>query len=87
MADLEGPDELIGLVRAAAVVGVPFATLRADAYRGRLKATRQGRDWYTTRRWLHRYLRQPATTAWRPSGHPRFLPADYQTPEGEEPIP
>jgi excisionase family DNA binding protein len=80
MAKLEGPDELITLKRAAEIVGVGKDTLRQAASAGRLAAKRPGHDWLTTRRNLHKYL------AGRCRGVPKPLPADYQTPKGEEQI-
>jgi hypothetical protein len=85
MTTLEGPDEQITLARAAELSGLSFETLRGGALLGRLKAGRQERAWYTTRRWLHRYLRHRGGS-WRSGGHRHPLPPDYQAPEGEEPI-
>jgi hypothetical protein len=80
MPELEGSDKLITLARAAQLAGVLSDSLRHAAQRGHLRAERPGHDWLTTRRWLHRYL------AGRKRGVVKPLPADYQTPEGEEPI-
>jgi hypothetical protein len=77
MAALEGPDESITLQRAAAISGLAPNTLRVAAQDGRLAATRIGRDWLTTRRNLHRYLRGRSRGAIKP------VPADYPTPDGE----
>jgi hypothetical protein len=77
---MEGPDEQITLQRACQLAGLRPQTLRKAAMDGRLEASRPARDWFTTRRKLHRYL------AARSRGVIAPLPADYQTPEGEEPI-
>jgi excisionase family DNA binding protein len=78
MTELEGPDETITLQRAAELAGLALHTLSDAARAGRLKATRPGHDWLTTRRDLHRYLRGRSRGVIKP------LPPDYQTPEGEE---
>jgi hypothetical protein len=85
MTTLEGPDEQITLARAAELSGLSFETLRGAALLARLKAGRQERAWFTTRRWLHRYLMHRGGS-WRTGGARRPLPAGYATPEGEEPI-
>ena len=54
--ELEGPDELITLKRAAQLGGLHPKTLRDAAKQGRLQATMPGNEYLTTRRWLHRYL-------------------------------
>ena len=79
----EGPDDPITLKRAAELAGLTPATLRQQALVGRLQTTQPARDLFTTRRWLHIYLttRNPNSPLVAP------LPADYRTPEGEEPIP
>jgi hypothetical protein len=81
MAELEGPDQTITLHRATELSGLAPNTLRTAAQDGRLTATRIGRDWLTTRRNLHRYLRDRSRGVIKP------LPAHYRTPKGEEPIP
>jgi hypothetical protein len=78
MAELEGPDEPITLQRASAISGLAPNTLRVAAQDSRLTASRIGRDWLTTRRSLHRYLRDRSRGAIKP------VPADYPTPAGEE---
>jgi hypothetical protein len=80
MPELEGPDDQITLKRAAEVAGLSIETLQHAARDGRLQAERPARDWFTTRRHLHRYL------AGRKRGPVAPLPADYVTPEGEDPI-
>jgi hypothetical protein len=79
---LEAPDQQIGLTRAAALAGLDRTTLRMAAADGRLEAVKVARDWLTTRRQLHGYLagRKSHGFAVKP------LPADYETPNGEEPI-
>jgi len=79
--ELEGPDEPITLHRAAEISGLAPGSLRDAARAGRLKAVRLGHDWLTTRRKVHKYLSA------RSRGPVKPLPADYQTPEGEEPAP
>jgi hypothetical protein len=80
MTKLERPDKLIALSRAAELAGILPDTLRHSAQKGYLQAEKPGHDWLTTRRHLHRYL------AGRRRGVVKPLPADYQTPTGEEPI-
>jgi hypothetical protein len=77
---MEGPDVQITLARAADLAGVGVDTLRVAALEGRLGAVRPARDWFTTRRNLHRYL------AGRKRGVVKPLPEGYMTPEGEEAI-
>jgi hypothetical protein len=79
--ELEGPDEPIPLHRASEISGLAQGSLRDAARSGRLKAIRLGHDWLTTRRKGHHYLSA------RSRGPVKALPADYQTPEGEEPAP
>jgi hypothetical protein len=81
MSDLEGPDEQITLKRAAELAGLVAGTLRIAAQDGRLEATRPARDWFTTRRKLHRFLMARSRGAIAP------LPEGYVPPEGEEPCP
>jgi excisionase family DNA binding protein len=45
----------VGLAEAASILGVSHATLRAQIHRGRLNATKVGRDWLVTRSELERY--------------------------------
>lgn len=78
----EGPDDPITLMRAAQLSGLGADTLRHVAQRGDLGADRPARDWFTSRRQLHRYL--AGRTARPDRAAP--LPTDYRTPEGEEPI-
>lgn len=85
MVDLEGPDDLISLGRAADIAGLPVGGVRTGAHRGHLAVERHGRDLQTTRRWLHRYIWYRGGL-YRAGGAKRALPADYQTPQGEEPI-
>lgn len=80
MAELEAPDEPITLQRAAAISGLAPNTLRVAAQDGRLTASRIGRDWLTTRRQLHQYLRGRSRGAIKP------VPVDYPIPAGEEPL-
>jgi hypothetical protein len=77
MAALEGPDKQITLARAAAIAGVSTATLRRALLDGRLQGERPARDWFTTRRHLHKYL------IGRRRGVVKPLPEGYQAPEGE----
>jgi hypothetical protein len=74
---LEAPDALITLKRAAELAGLNMATLRQAALARRLEADRPARDWFTTRRKLHRYL------VGRSRGRIPPLPEGYQAPEGE----
>jgi len=74
----EAPDDQISLKRAAEIAGLSHVTLRDAAREGRLDAIRPARDWFTTRRNLHRYL------AGRKRGVVAPLPVDYKTPEGEK---
>jgi hypothetical protein len=74
---LEAPDALITLKRAAELAGLDKATLRQAALAARLEADRPARDWFTTRRKLHRYL------VGRTRGRIAPLPEGYQAPEGE----
>jgi excisionase family DNA binding protein len=46
------------LVEAAALLGVTAATLRQQIARGRLRAKKQGRDWFVTPREVERYRRE-----------------------------
>jgi excisionase family DNA binding protein len=45
----------VTLVEAAALLGVTAATLRQQIAKGRLKATKRGRDWWVTKREVERY--------------------------------
>lgn len=47
--------KLIGLAEAAQLLGIAHATLRAQIHRGRLKATKVGRDWLVTGDEVRRY--------------------------------
>ncbi len=77
-APLEAPDVSISLTRAAELSGRKVETLRMQAVRGRLRSVRQGREHFTTRRWLHEYLQRTLA-----NDGERFLavPAGYQVPE------
>ena len=77
--DLESADKLISLARASELSGVAHETLRAQRRRGRLQAEKVGRDWLTTRRWLHQYL--ITRGAGYHGGRRAPLPTDYQAPE------
>ncbi len=83
MADHPQPDEPITLADAARVAGLSCGTLHTQLRRGRLPAHKVGRQWVLTRGDLHRYLQSRVQT-YRQAA--RVSP-DYQTPEGEEPIP
>ena len=48
----------MGLAEAASLLGVSHATLRAQVHRGRLIATKVGRDWLVDRREIDRYRRE-----------------------------
>jgi excisionase family DNA binding protein len=48
----------VGLAEAASLLGVSHATLRAQIHRGRLKATKVGRDWLVDRLEIDRYRRE-----------------------------
>ncbi len=56
MAQLEGPDAFVSLVRAGQLIGRCPSTLRTQAARGKLRTVKISRDHLTTRRWLHDYL-------------------------------
>ncbi len=47
----------VGLAEAASLLGVSHATLRAQVHRGRLRATKVGRDWLVDRLEIDRYRR------------------------------
>jgi hypothetical protein len=78
MPDLEGPDELIPLRRAAEIAGVSIQDLRRYARQRRLRTIRRGQRYLTTRRWLHAYLMSR-----KPESGREPLPPDYVAP-GEE---
>jgi excisionase family DNA binding protein len=44
------------LAEAAAILGVTATTLRVDIHRGRLVATKRGRDWFVSPEELDRQL-------------------------------
>jgi len=48
----------VGLAEAASLLGVSHATLRAQIHRGRLRATKVGRDWLVDRLEIDRYRRE-----------------------------
>jgi hypothetical protein len=75
---LEDPDAPISVARAAQIAGLSAHTLRHQAASGRLRVHRLGREQWTTRRWLHRYL-MAATE--RDKGRRLPLPPDYVAPE------
>jgi hypothetical protein len=79
MAALEPPDRFISLARASELSGVAHETLRAQRRRGRLRAEKIGRDWLTTRRWLHNYLIGRGNGYH--GGRRVPLPADYRVPD------
>jgi hypothetical protein len=54
--ELEGPNHYISLSHAAVLSGQSLDTLWAQAVRGRLRTVKIGRDYLTTRRWVHEYL-------------------------------
>jgi hypothetical protein len=78
MAELEGPDRLITIARAAEIAGRTPRTLRKAVKAGRLEARNLGPDWVTTRRHLHTYLMDRRRSASKP------LPEGYQAPVGED---
>jgi hypothetical protein len=78
MHDLEGPDELISLRRAAKIAGLAKSSLKGQAYVGRLRTVRDGQRYLTTRRWLHAYL-----LSRKPESGRKELPPGYVAP-GEE---
>jgi excisionase family DNA binding protein len=51
------------LKEAAGLLGVDPSTLRAQANRRRLQATRIGRDWHVTRAEVERYRREVSRKA------------------------
>jgi hypothetical protein len=76
MPELEGPDELIPLQRAAEIAGLSDPTLQGRAHQGKLRTICDGQRFLTTRRWLHEYLMsRPHASGRKP------LPADYVAPE------
>lgn len=79
-ADLEGPDAHISLDRAAVLSGRSPETLRVLATRGRLRTVKRGRNYLTTRRWLHEYLLRARAND-NDGDRFLYLPTDYQAPE------
>ena len=75
---MEAPDELITLERAGALSGRQPGTLRVQANKGKLQATRLGYTWFTTRQWLHAYVEQSAQET---RGKHVPLPAHYTPPD------
>jgi hypothetical protein len=75
---LEHPDQRIPLARASEISGLAHNTLRRAIFDGKLRAEKQGRDWYVTRRRLDDYLQA------RGGGHPgrelKQPPPGYQAP-------
>jgi len=57
---LPEPFTLLTLTQAAKVAGLSPATLRKQIHNSRLKATKQGRDWFVPEGALHDYLRSRA---------------------------
>ena len=78
IAVLEDPDAPISMMRAAQLSGLSVHTLRHQAAKGLLQAQRLGRERWTTRRYLHRYLMEASQ---RDKGRRLPLPADYVAPE------
>ncbi len=56
MVELEHPDALIALSRAAELSQILEPVLLAHAEVGRLRALQREGEWQTSRRWLHHYL-------------------------------
>lgn len=56
----QDPDELITLGEASRRFGLSPYTLRLLARRGRLKAQKMGRDWFTTPKDVKAYLKSRA---------------------------
>ena len=56
MSDAPSPSELISLPEAARRYGLSPKTLRVLAQKGRLKARKMGRDWFTTPEDVQAYL-------------------------------
>ena len=50
-------ERLISLKEAAAISGLSHAHLRWLARKGKLEATRMGRDWFTTKKAVDLYLK------------------------------
>jgi hypothetical protein len=76
---LEGADEFISLRRAGELSGLSPATLRRQAYDGKLQTKALGpRMLVTTRRWLHAYL---AEASKRDKGARKPLPEGYVAPD------
>ena len=48
----------VTLTEAAALLGVTAATLRQQIARGKLRATKRGRDWWVTAKEVNRYRAQ-----------------------------
>jgi hypothetical protein len=74
---LEDPDAPISIARAAQLSGLSAHTLRHQAAKGYLQVQRLGREQWTTRRCLHRYLTEASE---RDKGRRKPLPADYVAP-------
>lgn len=49
---------MLTLVQAAEALGVSAVTLRVQIMRGKLRATKPGRDWMVTEREVERYRRE-----------------------------
>jgi hypothetical protein len=76
MPDLEDPDDLMPLPRAAEIAGLATTSLHGPAYEGRLRTLRDGRRYRTSRRWLHEYLMSRNPVSGR-----KELPPGYVAPE------
>jgi excisionase family DNA binding protein len=63
-------ESLISLKEAAARSGLSPSHLRLLARTGRLRATRLGRDWFTTAADVTAYLEDPALRSKNPHKHP-----------------
>ncbi len=59
-------ERLISLKEAAALSGLSHAHLRWLARKGKLEATRMGRDWFTTKKAVDLYLSNEAARKYDP---------------------
>ena len=59
-------ERLISLREAAALSGLSHAHLRWLARKGKLQATRMGRDWFTTEKAVDLYLNNAAARKYDP---------------------
>ena len=62
---------LISLTEAVAPSGLSHAHLRWLARKGKLEATRMGRDWFTTKQAVDLYLKNEAVRKYDPYKHRR----------------